>query len=250
MKKFVSFRIIAFAFIAGFITLVTCADASVSFLGVAAGDATTGDVTVWTRAKDEVSPGPVQLNVQITTDPNFITGVNTLPAGTADAPTDYTVKTNIAGLQSATTYYYRFQTLNGGAAAGAGVGSTTGMPPFDFLTGAGVDARVSTNDVTPNDGSVPFMNKSGGFQRLQQVFENYQPLTERGVITVPADPRTNGTRQLYFAQRWGRNAIFINTDCRSYRDIRMKFAGDQRRRQVVDGRLLRGTQRVAEIHRR
>ena len=34
------------------------------------------------------------------------------------------------------------------------------------MTGAGVDARVSSNDVTPNDGSVPFMNKSGGFQRI------------------------------------------------------------------------------------
>src|SRR6266403_2426222 len=100
------------------------------------------------------------------------------------------------------------------------------MPPFDFMTGAGVDARVSSNDVTPNDGSVPFMNKSGGFQRLQQVFENYQPVTERGVLTVPADPRTNGTRQLYYAQRWGRHAILINTDCRSYRDIRMKTAAN------------------------
>ena len=100
------------------------------------------------------------------------------------------------------------------------------MPPFDFMTGAGVDARVSSNDVTPNDGSVPFMNKSGGLQRLQQVFENYQPVTERGVLTVPADPRTNGTRQLYFAQRWGKNAIFINTDCRSYRDIRMKTSSN------------------------
>ena len=107
------------------------------------------------------------------------------------------------------------QYINGGAPAGAGVGSTTGLPPFDFMTGAGVDARVSSNDVTPNDGSVPFMNKSGGFQRLQQVFENYQPLTERDLITAPADPRTNGTRQLYLAQRWGKNAIFINTDCRS-----------------------------------
>jgi hypothetical protein len=46
------------------------------------------------------------------------------------------------------------------------------------------------------------------------------------VLTVPADPRTNGTRQLYFAQRWGKNAIFINTDCRSYRDIRMKTAAN------------------------
>ena len=80
------------------------------------------------------------------------------------------------------------QYINGGAPAGAGVGSLTGMPPFDFVTGAGVDARVSSNDVTPNDGSVPFMNKSGGFQRLQQVFENYQPLTERGLINCAGGP--------------------------------------------------------------
>jgi len=77
-----------------------------------------------------------------------------------------------------------------------------------------------------NDGSVAFMNKTGGFQTLQQVFENYQPLKERGLINAPADPRTDGTRQLYFAQQWGRNAIFINTDCRTYRDIRMKTAAN------------------------
>jgi phosphodiesterase/alkaline phosphatase D-like protein len=365
MKNFVSFRITVLTFIAAFVTQVTPADASVSFLGVAAGDATRNEVTVWTRAKDESNPGPTAINVQISRDQTFSHGVTTLLAGTADAPTDYTVKTDIVRLHPATVYYYRFQTtdasvtsnvgkfktvpdehahvpvhfafsgdcdglirpyalasqvpaknldffmfdgdteyetsasigspavtstgnipdptvtvptatdsqlfndfsrkyreqflpvnvggqnclqpffagqgnytaydnhelgnkqyINGGAPAGAGVGSTTGMPPFDFMTGAGVDARVSSNDVTPNDGSVPFMNKSGGFQRLQQVFENYQPLTERDLITVPADPRTNGTRQLYFAQRWGKNAIFINTDCRSYRDIRMKTAGN------------------------
>jgi hypothetical protein len=118
------------------------------------------------------------------------------------------------------------QYINGGAPAGAGVGSTTGSPPFDFLTGAGADARDPSNDVTPNDGSVPFMNKSGGFQILQQVFQNYQPTKERGLINVPSDPRTNGTRQLYFAQQWGSNVIFINTDCRTYRDIRMKTASN------------------------
>ncbi len=107
MKKFVSFRITALAFVAAFVTQVTCAYASISFLGVAAGDATTDDATVWTRAKDEVSPGPTALNVQISTDPNFMSGVTTLPAGTADAPTDYTVKTNIGSLQSATVYYYQ-----------------------------------------------------------------------------------------------------------------------------------------------
>jgi hypothetical protein len=89
-----------------------------------------------------------------------------------------------------------------------------------------VDARTNVNDVTPNDGSVPFMNKSGGFQELQQVFMNYQPIKERGLINAPGDPRTDGTRQLYFAQQWGKNLIFINLDDRTYRDIRMKTAAN------------------------
>ena len=365
MKNFVSLRIVTLVLVTGYMLKTTGADADVTFLGVAAGDATTNDVAVWTRAKDEANPQPTAINVQISRDPTFITGVTTLPAGTAGSPTDYTVKSNLGGLEPGTFYYYRFQTtnasvtsnvgkfktapnptanvpvhfafsgdcdglirpyalasqvpaknldffmfdgdteyetsasigspavhstgnipdptvlvptatqsqlfddfsrkyreqflpvnvggqnclqpffagqgnytaydnhelgnkqyINGGAPAGGSVGSTTGSPPFDFLAGAGLDARDPANDVTPNDGSVPFMNKSGGFQTLQQVFENYQPISERGLINAPSDPRTNDTRQLYFAQQWGRNAIFINADCRSYRDIRMKTAAN------------------------
>jgi phosphodiesterase/alkaline phosphatase D-like protein len=365
MKNFASFRVVTLALVAGYMLKTTSADADVTFFGVAAGDATTNDVIVWTRAKDEANPQPTAITAQISQDPTFITGVTTFPAGTAGSPTDYTVKSNVGGLESGTVYYYRFQTtnasvtsnvgkfktapnptanapvhfgfsgdcdglirpyalagqvparnldffmfdgdteyetsasigspavhstgnipdpaviiptatqsqlfddfsrkyseqfvpvniggqnclqpffagqgnytaydnhelgnkqyINGGAQAGGGVGSTTGSPPFDFLTGAGVDARNPVNDVTPNDGSAPFVNKSGGFQTLQQVFENYQPMKERGLVNAPSDPRTNGTRQLYFAQQWGRNAIFINTDCRSYRDIRMKTAAN------------------------
>ncbi|OLB02906.1 MAG: hypothetical protein AUH08_01520 [Verrucomicrobia bacterium 13_2_20CM_54_12] len=365
MKNFVSLRIVTLVLVTGYMLKTTGADADVTFLGVAAGDATTNDVAVWTRAKDEANPQPTAINVQISQDPTFITGVATLLAGTAGSPTDYTVKSNLGGLEPGTFYYYRFQTtnasvtsnvgkfktapnptanvpvhfafsgdcdglirpyalasqvpaknldffmfdgdteyetsasigspavhstgnipdptvlvptatqsqlfddfsrkyreqflpvnvggqnclqpffagqgnytaydnhelgnkqyINGGAPAGGSVGSTTGSPPFDFLAGAGVDARDPANDVTPNDGSVPFMNKSGGFQTLQQVFENYQPISEPGLINAPSDPRTNDTRQLYFAQQWGRNAIFINTDCRSYRDIRMKTAAN------------------------
>ncbi|OLE13566.1 MAG: hypothetical protein AUG52_00580 [Verrucomicrobia bacterium 13_1_20CM_3_54_17] len=365
MKNFVSLRIVTLVLVTGYMLKTTGADADVTFLGVAAGDATTNDVAVWTRAKDEANPQPTAINVQISRDPTFITGVTTLLAGTAGSPTDYTVKGNLGGLEPGTFYYYRFQTtnasvtsnvgkfktapnptanvpvhfafsgdcdglirpyalasqvpaknldffmfdgdteyetsasigspavhstgnipdptvlvptatqsqlfddfsrkyreqflpvnvggqnclqpffagqgnytaydnhelgnkqyINGGAPAGGSVGSTTGSPPFDFLAGAGVDARDPANDVTPNDGSVPFMNKSGGFQTLQQVFENYQPISERGLINAPSDPRTNDTRQLYFAQQWGRNAIFINADCRSYRDIRMKTAAN------------------------
>ncbi|MDD5199876.1 MAG: alkaline phosphatase D family protein, partial [Terrimicrobiaceae bacterium] len=107
------------------------------------------------------------------------------------------------------------QYINGGAAPGGPVGG--------MLTGAGVDARVSTNDVNTTG---TFMNQSQGFQTLQQVFLNYQPIANRGTVNAPSDARTNGTKQLYSAQQWGRNAIFINTDCRSYRDIRVKTAAN------------------------
>jgi phosphodiesterase/alkaline phosphatase D-like protein len=107
------------------------------------------------------------------------------------------------------------QYINGGAAPGGPVG--------DMPTGAGVDARVAANDVNPGPA---FMNKSAGFQTLQQVYINYQPLKERGLIAAPADPRTDGTPLLFFGQRWGRNAMFINADDRTYRDIRMKTAAN------------------------
>ena len=99
------------AIAAGFI--ITMADAALTFLGVAAGDATTNDVIVWTRAEDESNPEPTDINVQITTDPTFGTGVSTMLTGTATALTDYTVKTNIGSLASGTVYYYRFQTTDG-----------------------------------------------------------------------------------------------------------------------------------------
>src|SRR5262249_2234319 len=69
--------------------------AAVSFLGGAAGDAASGDVTLWTRVKDEANPQATAVNVQITTDSRFLKNVTTLSAGTADAPTDYTSKVNI-----------------------------------------------------------------------------------------------------------------------------------------------------------
>ena len=103
------------------------------------------------------------------------------------------------------------QYINGGAGAGGPVG--------DMSSGAGVDARVPSNDTNP---SGPFINQSTGFLTLQQVFLNYQPMADRGLVNAPADPRTNGTKQLYSSQQWGRNLIFINVDDRSYRDIRIK----------------------------
>ncbi|MCX7088150.1 MAG: PhoD-like phosphatase N-terminal domain-containing protein [Methylococcales bacterium] len=107
------------------------------------------------------------------------------------------------------------QYINGGAPAGGPVG--------DMPSGAGVDARIDSNDVNT---SGTFINKTLGFQTLQQVYLNYQPIADRGVVNTPQDPRMNGTKQQFMAQAWGKNALFFNTDARSYRDIRIKTAAN------------------------
>ena len=322
--------------------------AGAAFNGVAAGDASSTNVVLWTRAVDTNAPAQIALTAQISPDASFGSGVIT--QGTATVATnDYTAKLSVSGLTPNTRYYYRFtdgvtysipgtfktapasanaapvrfafsgdydglmrpyvlgknfdqqnldffvnlgdtiyetastgssaaastgtlpgpsstgatqsqlfadfsrkyreqfapvnvggqnalqtfyaaqgnytlldnhelgnkQYINGGAAPGGAVG--------DMTSGAGVDARVSANDVNATG---TFMSRSTGFQILQQVFMNYQPIRERGLISSPTDPRTDGTRQLYFAQPWGRNAVFIGVDDRSYRDIRLKTAAN------------------------
>ena len=60
-----------------------------------------------------------------------------------------------------------------------------------------------------------------GFLAMMQAYRDYAPI-RKVVASAPADPRTDGTHQLYFSQRWGANLVFISTDTRSYRDIRLK----------------------------
>ena len=73
MKNLVSLRFVTLVLVTGYLLKTTGADADVTFLGIAAGDATTDDVTAWTRAKDEANPQPTAINVQISQDPTFIT---------------------------------------------------------------------------------------------------------------------------------------------------------------------------------
>jgi hypothetical protein len=49
MKNFVSLRIATLVLVTGYMLKTTSADADVTFLGVAAGDATTNDAIVWTH---------------------------------------------------------------------------------------------------------------------------------------------------------------------------------------------------------
>jgi hypothetical protein len=124
--------------------------------------------------------------------------------------------------------------IDGGAPAGGSVGGAAGT---DMATGRGVDARnigagnvgnvndaadlLSSSTLTGLGG---WMNRATGFLALEDVFLAYMPIADRGLINSPSDPRTNGTRQLYSAQQWGKNAVYINLDGRSYRDIRLKTA--------------------------
>jgi phosphodiesterase/alkaline phosphatase D-like protein len=68
-----------------------------------------------------------------------------------------------------------------------------------------------------------FINDSTGFKTLVQAYSNYQPIREK-TVSAPNDARTDGTQQLYLAQQWGRNSVFLNLDTRSYRDVRLKQA--------------------------
>src|SRR5262249_46369839 len=111
----------------------------------------------------------------------------------------------------------------------------------DMPSGRGVDARGYTGSNTGGSGNVNnvndaadllsapdlaalggLMNKALGFQTLQNVFLEYQPIADRRLVNAPSYSRTNGTKQLYSASRWGKNVFFVNTDSRSYRDIRLK----------------------------
>src|SRR5882762_6995404 len=88
------------------------ARADVSFLGVAAGDATSSDAVLWTRALDTNAPAATALTAQVTADPTFGTGVLTFSVST-DPAKDYTAKVTAGGLAANTRYYYRF--TNGAA---------------------------------------------------------------------------------------------------------------------------------------
>ena len=83
-----------------------------------------------------------------------------------------------------------------------------------------------------NTGS--YNNKTVAFQTVEKSYLDYHPTRESILgtpttgytlsgpqVTAPADPRSNGTPQTYFAQQWGANSIYIQTDDRSNRDIRL-----------------------------
>jgi phosphodiesterase/alkaline phosphatase D-like protein len=95
------------------------AHASVSFLGVAAGDATSTSAVLWTRAVDSAAPATTALTLEYGTSPLPPDPLNELTAllngvtqrsgaCTTDSTKDYVCKLKLTGLTPNTVYYYRF----------------------------------------------------------------------------------------------------------------------------------------------
>jgi phosphodiesterase/alkaline phosphatase D-like protein/arylsulfatase A-like enzyme len=99
------------------------------------------------------------------------------------------------------------QIINGGA-------------PLALANKSGNGSSVTTDDVNTTG---TFVNDSASFKTLVQAYSDYQPIKEK-IISAPNDPRTDGTQQLYTSQQWSENVLYISTDTRSYRDVRLKTA--------------------------
>jgi uncharacterized protein YjiK/phosphodiesterase/alkaline phosphatase D-like protein len=97
------------------------------------------------------------------------------------------------------------QLINGGA-------------PGLLATNAGNGTNNTAYDVNKTG---TFINQNAGFKSLIQAYTDYQPIKEK-LLVAPDDARSNGTQQLYNSQQWGQNVLYINTDTRSYRDVRLK----------------------------
>jgi phosphodiesterase/alkaline phosphatase D-like protein len=99
------------------------------------------------------------------------------------------------------------QLINGGA-------------PASLAPNSGNGTADTTLDVNKTG---TFINDTVGFNTLERAYLEYQPVREK-IISAPTDPRTDGTIQLYNANQWGQNVLYLNTDTRSYRDVRLKTA--------------------------
>jgi len=82
-------------------------------------------------------------------------------------------------------------------------------------------------------------NKTPAFRTMEKAFLDFHPTRSsisgdpvKGYalsgpqVSAPNDLRSDGTPQLYFAQQWGANCIYVQTDDRSYRDIRLAKPGN------------------------
>ncbi|MEI6029919.1 MAG: SdiA-regulated domain-containing protein [Synechococcaceae cyanobacterium ELA739] len=109
------------------------------------------------------------------------------------------------------------------------------------------NANGSANPAFDVNTTGTYINDTQTFDTLLRAFNDYMPGTQ-STINAPGDSRSNGELQYYGAQAWGKNALFINLDTRTFRDVRLnKAAGgdDTGSRADNPGRTLLGATQKA-----
>ncbi|UTH75502.1 alkaline phosphatase [Chromobacterium sp. IIBBL 290-4] len=124
-------------------------------LGVASGDPRPDSIVLWTRVAGGDGANPLSVTVQLSDKPDFS---NLLVNQTlsADPSWDYTVRHKVTGLNSASTYYYRFL---------SGAGSASGRTKTAPAAGAPL-SQLKFAYITCQDWSV---NHWGAFDEIAQL---------------------------------------------------------------------------------
>jgi len=154
--------------------------------GVASGDPLSDAVIIWTRVtptQDET----IEVDWEMATDTAF---ANIIANGTfmTDESRDYTVKMDVAGLNSATTYYYRFSALGGTSLIGRTRTAPTGNSDHlkfavvscnnyqsGYFSAFGRLAERNDIDAVLHLGDFIYEYQTGGYGYTPEVGRGHQP---------------------------------------------------------------------------
>lgn len=99
---------------------------------VASGDPRPQSVILWTRVFDpEVPEGDIELELELSLDPDFASPIGELALVTAQAKFDRCVKVRLTDLQPGQEFYYRFVYHKGDSWYASRVGRSKSAPPVD-----------------------------------------------------------------------------------------------------------------------
>ena len=134
--------------------------AAVVYNGVAAGDMSTNDAILWTRADN--GGNPTALTAQVATDSGFTNVVGSF-GGTTTASADYTLKVDATGLAANTQYYYRYTDGTTTSQAGAFTTATpvTQAVPVKFAFSGDADGRFRPYTVMNGFGTASQVQTQG-----------------------------------------------------------------------------------------
>ena len=154
--------------------------------GVASGDPLADAVVIWTRVTPEIDE-PIDVQWEMATDTTF---ADVIASGmySTNADRDYTVKLDVAGLDAATTYYYRFSALGGTSITGRTRTAPSGASEHlkfavvscnnyqsGYFSAFGRLAERNDIDAVLHLGDFIYEYQTGGYGYTEEVGRGHQP---------------------------------------------------------------------------